>query len=92
MANVGHDAMEMADFLGVISESNDLVCDQFIVSGGIKNPLMGYYITEKLNFTSVYGQASAFLQRALGPYETLRAYFETQIDLLKLAKSCLRVR
>ena len=71
---------------------NQFLCRQFIISGGIKNFLDGYYLMEKLNAASVYGQASALLQYAEKSYEELEQFLHFQIEGLKLSKAFFKVR
>jgi isopentenyl-diphosphate delta-isomerase len=94
LAQIGHTAVEMASFANeVISElGNKIACKQVIISGGVKNFLDGYYLMEKLNMKSVYGQASAFLKYAQNDYESLQKYVETQQKGLALAKCFLKVK
>ena len=67
-------------------------CNQIIISGGVKTFLDGYYLTEKINFDAIYGQASGFLKHARGTYEELQAYTEGQLNGLKVAKQFLKIR
>lgn len=94
LAHVGHTAEQMLLMV------NDLVsemgtsrrCDQLIISGGIQNFLDGYYLLQKSSLPAIYGQASAFLQYAMGDYEGLQAYVKAQVEGLAIAHSYLRVR
>lgn len=94
LAHVGHTATSMVDDCNQIkAELGDkMLCQQLIISGGVKDFLDGYYLIEKANFTAVYGQASGFLKYAQGDYETLYQHVERQIEGLKLAKAYLRIR
>ncbi len=94
LAHVGHTAAEMVDFTNeLLSELGDKVrCKEIIISGGIKSFLDGYYLTEKLNLKSVYGQASSFLKYAQGDYETLHTYIQSQVDGFACSKAFLKVR
>lgn len=94
LATIGHTAIEMVGFTNeLVKELGDkMLCQQVIISGGIKSFLDGYYLTEKLQLPSIYGQASAFLKYAQEDYETLQSYVETQKKGLALAKSFLKVR
>lgn len=91
LAWVGHRAREMVDW---INERGEVPggCNQFILSGGIRSFLDGYYLMEKLNFDSVYGQAAPVLERAAVSQEELDQYLRDQFLGLKMAKSFLRVR
>lgn len=94
IAQVGHSAEEMIGFVNELKdELGDLVlCKQFIISGGVKNFLDGYYLMEKLNATAVYGQASALLKHAENSYEALEQYLHDQIEGLKLAKAFFKIK
>jgi isopentenyl-diphosphate delta-isomerase len=67
-------------------------CKEFIVSGGIKNYLDGFYHIQKMPHTAIYGQASALLTSAQESYEALEAYLQAQIKGLQLAYTYLRPR
>lgn len=93
VANLGHTAMEMVEFVNdILNESSEYACKNFILSGGVKNFLDGYYLTEKINANAIYGQASALLKYAKSSYEELSEYLELQIKGLQMAKGFLRVR
>jgi isopentenyl-diphosphate delta-isomerase len=91
ISTLGHTASEMIAWINQLSEDN-IKCRQFIVSGGIRDFLDGYYLTRKLKWPSVYGQASGFLKHALESQEALDAYVSQQIRGLQLAQAYLRVR
>ena len=95
LVQIGHSAAQMVDF------ANDIMheigpaarCRQFIISGGVKNFLDGYYLLRKLRSkTAVYGQASALLQYAAESYELLQAYLAGQIEGLKLSHAYFVVK
>jgi isopentenyl-diphosphate delta-isomerase len=94
IAQIGHSADEMTTFVNELKEElgNQFLCKQFIISGGIKNFLDGYYLMEKLNAPSVYGQASVLLQYASTSYEELEQFLYYQIEGLKLAKSFFKAK
>jgi isopentenyl-diphosphate delta-isomerase len=94
LAHVGHSAAEMTLMANQLLEElgDKAICRQFIISGGVRTFLDGYYLTQKLNAPSIYGQASGFLRHARGSYEELQAYVAAQIEGLELANAFLRVR
>ena len=94
LAYVGHTAAEMVDFTNqLLLELGDKVrCHEVIISGGIQSFLDGHYLTEKLNMSAVYGQASSFLKYAQGDYSNLYDYIQAQVDGLACAKTFLRIR
>jgi isopentenyl-diphosphate delta-isomerase len=94
LSYVGQTADEMIGLVNSLkTELGDRVnCEQFIISGGVCNFLDGYYGISKLNFKSIYGMASGFLQFALKPYDQLVEQVEKHIDGLKMANAFLKVR
>ncbi|MCB9032371.1 MAG: type 2 isopentenyl-diphosphate Delta-isomerase [Chitinophagales bacterium] len=94
LAYIGHQANEMTVFANtLIDELKDkALCTNFIISGGIKNFLDGYYYTQKLNSNAIYGQASTLLKYAEQSYEALEAYIISQIKGLQLANAFLTIK
>ncbi len=94
LANVGHSATEMVNMTNeILADLGDKAqCKQVIISGGVKTFLDGYYLTEKLNTTCVYGQASSFLHHARGEYQELKDFVDSQVQGLELAKAFLTVK
>jgi len=91
---VGHSAEEMVDMTNdlKVTLGDEMLCKQVIISGGVENFLDGYYLTQKCKLPAVYGKASAFLKYAMGDYEELQAYIETQKSGLLMAYSYLNIR
>ena len=92
LTRVGHDAFDMVDLVNLIASEGKVKCKSLIISGGIKNYLDGYYLTQKSVLPSIYGQASGFLKYARESYEELREYVEFQVKGLELAYTYLRLR
>lgn len=94
IAMVGHSAAEMVGMTNKILEElvDKVLCKQVIISGGIRSFLDGYYLTNKINCQSIYGQGSAFLEHAKESYERLREYTDGQIKGLELAQAYLKVK
>lgn len=94
LALVGHSAEDMVNISNrVLEELGDKAqCQQVIISGGVRSFLDGYYLVNKLNTNSVYGQASAFLKHARDDYEALYDYVKAQIEGLELCYAYLKVR
>ena len=90
----GHSAEEMVGFHNCLLE--ELEGQHFnadiIISGGVRDFMDGYYLTEKSHANSIYGQASSFLKYARGDYADLEEYTQLQIEGLKLARTYLRLR
>ncbi len=91
---VGHNAEEMVHFTNRILDElmGQACCNEVIISGGIRNFLDGYYYTQKIKTTAIYGQASGFLKHAQDNYETLQNYVSMQIKGLEIAHAFLRVK
>lgn len=91
VSNIGHNAREMVGFVNEIlkENSNSVLCSNFIISGGIKDFLDGYYLTSIINSNAIYAQASAFLKHAMIDFDSLCNYIETQISGFKMAKTLL---
>lgn len=94
LARVGHGASEMVDLVNELKQElgPKVKCEHIIISGGVQNFLDGYYLTEKIQFKSIYGQASAFLRYAQEDYEQLQTYVQAQARGLKVAKTFLRLK
>lgn len=94
VTHIGHSASQMVTFINEIIEENNgnLNPKDYIISGGIQNFLDGYYLMNKLNANSVYGQASALLKYAEKSYDELHQYIESQIEGLKLSQAFLKVK
>lgn len=94
IAKIGHSAEEMVELTNQIQFENagEVQCRQFIISGGIKSFLDGYYGISKIKGNAVYGQASTLLKYAAESYEALHTFIETQVEGLKLAQAYLKVK
>lgn len=94
ISRIGHTAIEMIHFVNALRvELKDKVkCRSFILSGGIKDFLDGYYLMHKLQFKSIYGQASGFLTPARKSYEALYDHVKAQVNGLQIAYTYLQVR
>jgi isopentenyl-diphosphate delta-isomerase len=94
ITKIGHSYTQMIEFVNEIQEENPdkVLCNQFIISGGVKNFLDGYYGMNKIQGNAVYGQASTLLKYAENSYEAVHEYIESQIKGLKLAQTCLIVK
>ena len=93
LSQVGHSAKEMMEWINIETMDNaSILCKQFIISGGIKDFLDGYYLTQKLRWPAVYGMASQFLKYATESQEALDDFINRQIQGLQLAHAYLRVK
>lgn len=90
---VGHNAAEMVQFVNEILENElNVVCKNFILSGGVRSFLDGYYLIENIESPSIYAMASKFLENALGEYESLREFTKRELEGFALAKKYLTVK
>jgi isopentenyl-diphosphate delta-isomerase len=94
IVNVGHSAKEMVSIVNnlLVDLGSKAICKEFIVSGGVKDFLDGYYHISKMKSASIYGQASGFLRHARGSYEELDRYVSLQVEGLKMAYAFLRIK
>lgn len=91
---LGHNAEEMVEWCNLIKLElkNELKCKEYIISGGIRSFLDGYYLINKLQMNSIYGQGAPFLKYAQESYEVLRKFVKYQIDGLNYAQAFLRIK
>ena len=91
---LGHSAEEMVEWCNLLKYElkENLQCQEFIISGGVRSFLDGYYLINKLEMNSIYGQAAPFLKYAQKSYEELKQYVQYQIDGLTYAQSFLRIK
>lgn len=94
LARIGHSAEQMVMMCNeLIAElGEEIQCQQIIISGGVRHFLDGYYLMNKLNKSSIYGQASSFLRYAQEEYAPLEQYVKDQIKGLELANAFLKIR
>ncbi len=91
--NVGVTANEMVDIINNMAlEGNQFACNQLIISGGIRNYLDGFYLTQKSIIPAIYAQASLFLKYSRGHYSELQQFVADQIEGYKMAKSFLTLK
>jgi isopentenyl-diphosphate delta-isomerase len=94
LAYVGHSAEEMTMMTNqiIVDLGDKMRCKEVIISGGVKNFLDGYYLINKLDLPSIYGQASSFLKHARGDYQELFDYVDAQVQGLEVANAFLTVK
>lgn len=92
LVHVGHSAEDMVDFIRTIRQESSTAVNEFIISGGIKNFLDGYYCMQRLHAPAVIGQASAMLRYALLGEEALSQYVAEQLSGLLFAQAYLKVK
>lgn len=93
-AFVGHSAEDMVEMFLTLNKElgENIKCKQIIISGGVKHFLDGYYYINKIQFPSIYGQASRFLAFAQKDYQELYNFIEAQIDGLRMCNAFLRLK
>lgn len=84
---VGHDCSEMISLINdkMLNANGQYQCTNFIISGGVRDYLDGFYYNSLLKSNSVYGQAAGFLKHAHQNYDQLAHYVEQQISGYKFA-------
>lgn len=94
LAQVGHTAYEMVEYLNEIQKRQPAFFEgkTFIISGGVKNFLDGYYLIHKLNANAIYAQASPFLKHALESTESVEQFLESEKRGLMAAYAYLTVK
>jgi isopentenyl-diphosphate delta-isomerase len=94
VSRLGHSVKEMVSWINVMTleKQGDIKCREFIISGGIRDFLDGYYWMNILRYPSIYGQASGFLKYATESQEALDTYVANQIRGLQLAQTYLRIK
>ena len=94
LIHIGHSAEEMVEICNTLKEElkEKVLCEQFIISGGIRSFLDGYYLMSKLQSNCIYGQAAPFLEYARKSYAELRSFVQHQVDGLNYAKAFLRIK
>jgi isopentenyl-diphosphate Delta-isomerase len=94
ITTVGHTAVEMVDWTNVLKKELGKKClvKNLILSGGVKTYLDGYYLIKKSKISSIYGQASGFLQFAQGDYSELQTFAAAQVKGLELAHAFLQIK
>ena len=92
LALIGEDVYSMLDYVNDLVAAENTVCQELIISGGVKNFLDGYYLLKKSTLTAVYGMASTFLKYAQEDYAKLHDFVQTQVKGLELAQAYLSIR
>lgn len=91
--NVGVSAEEMVDLINdLVTSGERLACNQLIISGGVRDYLDGYYLTQKSILPAIYAQAALFLSHSRGDYSELQQFTAAQIEGFKMARSFLTLK
>lgn len=90
---IGHTAQEMMQIINeVVSKSDNYLCKQVIISGGITHILDGYYLQQTCKLNSVIGMGWALLKMASGEYKDLQKYLRQVEKSYQLATAFLKVK
>ena len=94
LCHVGHSALEMVHMTNdIIDELGEAAkCKNFIISGGIKSYLDGYYLCKLSKGNAIFGMASEFLKTAMVDYESVERQIAGIKKGLVFANSFLSVR
>lgn len=95
MAHVGHTPEQMIYWLNNIAEKCDLEqikCKNIIISGGVKDPLLGMSLMKSLDseFNCVFGMASQVLKYSMGEYSELRDYLLEVKNIISTADKFIK--
>ena len=89
--NLGHTVEDMIGYINSF-DPEVMQCKNFILSGGITDPLQAYVYLQKINYNAVVGMASQFLKYSMGDYEVLQNYLDDFKAQFLMAKSFLKLR
>lgn len=92
LSMVGEDVYSMLETVNDIVATENPICKELILSGGVKNFLDGYYLIKKSVLPAVYGMASSFLKYAREDYTQLRDFVHTQVKGLEMAHAYLSIK
>lgn len=92
LSMIGEDAGTMLNEINRIVAEEPPVCQEIIISGGIRTFLDGYYLIRKSSLPAIYGMASTFLKYAREDYGLLREFVRSQVRGLEMAYAYLTVR
>lgn len=88
LSNIGHTNWEMIEVINSLQDKNL----DYIVSGGIRDFLDGYYYINKLNRNAIYGYAYKVLKHALKGEKSLINFLEREIEGVNFASSILTIK
>lgn len=91
---IGHTADEMTTAVAALFEKpgSQVLTRGFIISGGIRNYLDGYYYIKRIPHKALYGQAAAFLKPAMEGEKATLKFAEKQIQGLSMAYNYLTIK
>ncbi|MGB1077099.1 MAG: isopentenyl-diphosphate delta-isomerase, partial [Bdellovibrionales bacterium] len=86
---IGHTAEQMIEYLNTL-QKNQKTDVEIIISGGIKDPVTGHILKERLEMNAVIGMASSVLKHAMGEYEDLQKYLHETKECFAMAKAFIK--
>ncbi len=89
IARIGHTNQEMISWINNM-DPIEVRCKNFILSGGITNPLEGYNLIKSCKYKSVMGMASGLLKYSMGEYQILEEYLDELNSTLLLCEAYLK--
>ncbi len=91
LALVGHDPVEMITHINRIleRERETILCEHFIISGGIRSTLTGLQLMKLCRGQSIFAMARPFLDAALEDYKTLREFVLDTLEEMAMARAFL---
>jgi isopentenyl-diphosphate delta-isomerase len=104
LSKVGQTAPQMIEILAKLLKQKDLsllTCKNFIISGGVKNYLDGFYLLELFKkelgvkaqeVQMVYGQAKPMLDHASEGFAELEKFIQSQMQGFMMAKQFLTLK
>lgn len=87
---IGHRVEEMIDHLNAMDQARNSAVE-IIISGGVKDPLIGHVLMQRLKMNSVVGMASAVLTHAMGDYTVLQGHLRAMRAAFMMAKAFVKV-
>lgn len=88
--NIGHTAQQMISWVNSSLLDKDAVCREFIISGGVKDPISAQTLMNELKANSVIGMASGLLKHATEDYDQLQTYLTELRDCFNLANAYIK--
>ncbi len=93
VTRIGHTALDMVEMTNkIIKENPSIKCQDFIISGGVREYLTGYYLMNKSLGNCVFGMASPFLNHADQGVDKLEDFVNEIEKGLQLANQYLSIR
>ncbi|QEN05869.1 type 2 isopentenyl-diphosphate Delta-isomerase [Thiospirochaeta perfilievii] len=91
LINIGNSKFDMIKNVNTLLSLGLGKEKEFIVSGGVRDFLDGYYYTKLLNAPSLYGYAYKVLENAIRSQNHLNSFFTSEIDNFNFSQNFLRL-